>query len=123
MNKNIFGDPISACSNKPLTGYFRNGCCDTDDTDLGMHTVCIVATKEFLTFSKEVGNDLTTPLPRFGFDGVKPGDRWCLCALRWKEAFQNNCAPLVVLEATNEKTLEVATLDDLIEHAHYKTKI
>ena len=118
MNKNIFGDPISACSNKPLTGYFRNGCCDTDDTDLGMHTVCIVATKEFLTFSKEVGNDLTTPLPRFGFDGVKPGDRWCLCALRWKEAFQNNSAPMVVLEATNEKTLDVIPREDLISYAY-----
>ena len=118
MNKNIFGDPLSACSNKPLTGYFRNGCCDTDDTDLGMHTVCIVSTKEFLTFSKEVGNDLTTPLPRFGFDGVKPGDRWCLCALRWKEAFQNNSAPMVVLEATNEKTLDVIPMEDLISYAY-----
>ena len=117
MNKNIFGDPLSACSNNPLTGYFRNGCCDTDDTDLGMHTVCIVATKEFLIFSKEVGNDLTTPLPRFGFDGVQPGDRWCLCALRWKEALQHNYAPKVVLEATHEKTLDVIALNDLIKHA------
>ena len=80
-------------------------------------------TEDFLEFSKSRGNDLSTPRPEFNFPGVKAGERWCLCALRWKEAFQNNCAPLVVLEATNEKTLEVATLDDLIEHAHYKTKI
>ena len=80
MNKNIFGNPLIVCSHKPLTGYFRNGCCDTDDTDVGMHTVCIIATNEFLQFSKEVGNDLSTPLPEFGFDGVKAGDRWCLCA-------------------------------------------
>ncbi len=113
MNKNIFGDPISACSNKPLTGYFRNGCCDTDDTDLGMHTVCIVATKEFLTFSKEVGNDLTTPLPRFGFDGVKPGDRWCLCALRWKEAYDNGMAPPVFLDSTHIETLKLINLNIL----------
>ena len=118
MNKNIFGDPLIECSNEPLTGYFRTGCCETDDTDLGMHTVCIIATKEFLKFSKEVGNDLTTPFPQFGFDGVKPGDRWCLCALRWKEAFQNNSAPMVVLEATNEKTLDVIPMEDLIAYAY-----
>ena len=118
MNKNIFGDPLSACSNKPLTGYFRNVCCDTDETDLGIHTVCIIATKEFLKFSKEAGNDLTTPLPEFGFDGVKAGDRWCLCALRWKEAFQNSSAPMVVLESTNEKTLDVIPMEDLIPYAY-----
>ena len=118
MNKNIFGDPLIVCSHNPLTGYFRNGCCDTDDTDLGIHTVCIVATEEFLTFSKDAGNDLTTPLPGLGFDGVKPGDRWCLCALRWKEAFQNNSAPMVVLEATNEKTLDVIPMEDLISYAY-----
>ena len=122
-NKNVFGDPLMICSENPLTGYFRDGCCNTDDTDLGLHTVCIIATADFLIFSAERGNDLSTPRPEFNFPGVKAGERWCLCALRWKEAFQNNCAPLVVLEATNEKTLEVATLDDLIEHAHYKTKI
>ena len=118
MNKNIFGDPLITCSDKPLTGYFRNGCCDTDETDLGMHTVCIVATEEFLKFSKEIGNDLTTPLPEFSFEGVKAGDRWCLCALRWKEAFQNNSAPMVVLEATNEKTLDVISMKDLILYAY-----
>jgi uncharacterized protein (DUF2237 family) len=116
--KNVLGTILKVCSLEPLTGYFRNGCCDTDDTDLGMHTVCIIATKEFLKFSKEAGNDLTTPLPEFGFDGVKAGERWCLCALRWKEAFQNNSAPMVVLEATNEKTLDVIPMEDLIPFAY-----
>ena len=118
MNKNIFGDRLITCSKDPLTGYFRNGCCDTDDTDLGKHTVCIIANNDFLKFSKRTGNDLSTPLPEFGFDGVKVGDRWCLCALRWKEAFENNCAPMVFLEATNEKTLDVIRIEDLIAHAY-----
>ena len=116
MNKNIFGDPLIVCSHKPLTGYFRNGCCDTDDTDLGMHTVCIIATKEFLKFSKEVGNDLTTPLPEFGFDGVKPGDRWCLCALRWQEAYEQGKAPPVFLESTHEKTLKIVDFNILQQY-------
>ena len=118
MNKNIFGEPLISCSEKPLTGYFRNGCCDTDDTDLGMHTVCIIANQDFLLFSKAVGNDLTTPMPEYGFDGLKDGDKWCLCALRWKEALINNIAPKVVLEATNEKTLSVINIEDLIKHSH-----
>tara|TARA_Y100001934_G_scaffold15634_1_gene18828 strand:+ start:894 stop:1256 length:363 start_codon:yes stop_codon:yes gene_type:complete len=118
MNKNIFGEPLISCSEKPLTGYFRNGCCDTDDTDLGMHTVCIIANQDFLLFSKAVGNDLTTPMPEYGFDGLKDGDKWCLCALRWKEALLNNIAPKVVLEATNEKTLSVINIEDLIKHSH-----
>ena len=117
MNKNIFGEPLIICSQEPLTGYFRNGCCDTDDTDLGIHTVCIIATKEFLKFSKEVGNDLTTPLPEFGFDGVKDGDRWCLCALRWKEALDNNMAPPVFLDSTHYNTLKVLDLIDLQKYA------
>ena len=120
MDKNIFGDPLMICSNEPLTGYFRNGCCDTDSTDYGMHTVCIIATKDFLEFSKEAGNDLSTPVPEFNFNGLKPGDRWCLCALRWKEAFVNKKAPKVFLEGTNEKTLEVIDIDDLISHAYKK---
>ena len=118
VNKNIFGEPLIVCSAKPLTGYFRNGCCDTDDTDLGMHTVCIIANQDFLLFSKAVGNDLTTPMPEYGFDGLKDGDKWCLCALRWKEALLNNIAPKVVLEATNEKTLSVINIEDLIKHSH-----
>ena len=117
MNCNVFGDPLIVCSNSPLTGYFRNGCCDTDETDVGMHTVCVVASEEFLTFSKKVGNDLSTPIPEWNFEGVNPGDRWCLCALRWKQAYVNGFAPKVVLEATNEKPLEVIPIEDLIKHA------
>ena len=106
MNKNIFGDKLITCSKDPLTGYFRNGCCDTDDTDLGLHTVCIIATNRFLEFSKEVGNDLSTPMPDFGFSGIKEGDRWCLCADRWLEALQFNMAPKILLEGTHGKMLE-----------------
>ena len=121
MNKNILGEPLITCSKDPLTGFFRNGCCDTDESDLGIHTVCIIATEEFLQFSKSVGNDLSTPVPEFGFNGINAGDKWCLCALRWKEAFLNGFAPKVVLEATNERTLEVIPMKDLIKHA-YKRK-
>jgi len=121
MNKNIFGDPILECSKSPLTGYFRNGCCDTDESDVGMHTVCVVATQEFLNFSKQVGNDLSTPIPQWNFEGVKAGDRWCLCALRWKEALDSGCAPKVDLESTNEKALKHVKIEDLIEHS-YKVK-
>ena len=118
MANNVFGEPLINCSQNPLTGYFRDGCCNTDETDSGLHTICIVATEDFLQFSYEAGNDLSTPMPQYGFAGIKPGDRWCLCALRWKEALQNNCAPKVVLEATHEKTLEVIQLNDLIKHAY-----
>ena len=122
MNKNVFGEPLITCSTNPLTGYFRNGCCDTDNTDIGMHTVCIIVNKDFLLFSKAIGNDLTTPMPQHGFDGLKDGDKWCLCALRWKEALINNIAPKVVLEATNEKTLNVINIEDLIMHSHKHLK-
>ncbi len=118
-NKNIFGEALISCSQEPLTGYFRDGCCNTDDTDLGVHTVCIVATEEFLTFSKLIGNDLSTPIPEYAFPGVKPGDKWCLCAVRFKEALVNGVAPKVLLEATNEKTLDIVDMNDLIEHAYY----
>lgn len=121
-NKNVFGETLITCSNQPLTGYFRDGCCNTDETDVGIHTVCIVATEAFLQYSKTAGNDLTTPLPEWGFEGVKPGDKWCLCATRFKEAYENNCAPKVVLEATNEKTLDIISIDKLIEHAFYAVK-
>ena len=117
MNKNIFGEPLINCSNDPLTGYFRTGCCETDDSDYGVHTVCVETTKEFLEFSKSIGNDLSTPIPEYGFQGVKAGDKWCLCATRWKEALDNGCAPRVVLEATNEKTLEIIPMDQLIKYA------
>ena len=122
-NKNIFGQPLITCGTSPLTGYFRDGCCNTDDTDQGVHTVCIVATEEFLTFSKSVGNDLSTPLPQYSFPGVKVGDKWCLCALRFKEAYENNAAPKVILEATNEKTLDLVSMDVLIEHAFYSQEV
>ena len=118
MNRNVFGEPLITCSEKPLTGFFRNGCCDTDDTDVGMHTVCIIADKEFLLFSQAVGNDLITPMPQYGFSGLQEGDKWCLCALRWKEALINNVAPKVILEATNEKTLDVISMDDLIRYSY-----
>ena len=118
MNKNIFGEPLITCSNSPLTGFFRNGCCDTDETDTGMHTICVIVDQDFLLFSKAVGNDLSTPIPEYGFDGLKDGDKWCLCALRWKEALINNVAPKVVLEATNEKTLSVVNIQELIKYSH-----
>ena len=114
---NIFGEPLISCCNDPLTGYFRDGYCKTDASDRGSHTVCAVMTDEFLTFSRSRGNDLITPRPEFQFPGLKPGDKWCLCALRWKEAFEAGVAPLVVLEATNEKTLEYVNINDLIAHA------
>jgi len=115
--KNVFGEPLIACSMNPKTGYFRDGCCNTDDTDAGEHTVCIIASEEFLEFSKSVGNDLSTPMPQYHFEGVKPGDRWCLCALRWVEAYKNHCAPQIVLEATNETLLKYVTMDVLIDFA------
>jgi uncharacterized protein (DUF2237 family) len=120
MNKkNIFGEALLPCSTKPLTGFFRDGCCSTDATDVGEHTVCIIATAEFLEFSKYAGNDLSTPIPQYGFVGVKPGDKWCLCALRWVEAYKNNCAPQIVLEATNETLLKHVPMDVLLEYAYY----
>ena len=122
MNKNIFGEKLITCSESPLTGFFRNGCCDTDNSDLGMHTVCVIVSKEFLLFSKSKGNDLSTSVPEFGFTGLKAGDKWCLCALRWKEAFLNNLAPKVILEATNEKTLDVIKIEDLIKHSYKKSE-
>ena len=97
-NLNVFGQPLIACSTNPITGFFRDGCCNTNEEDFGVHTVCIVATTEFLEFSKQVGNDLSTPLPQYGFQGVKEGDKWCLCADRFKEAYDNGKAPKVLLE-------------------------
>lgn len=116
---NVFGEPLISCSTTPITGYFRDGCCNTDDSDFGMHTVCVIATAEFLAFSFEVGNDLTTPHPNWGFPGLQARDKWCLCAERFLEAQQAGFAPKVVLEATNEKTLKVVSMDILIENAHY----
>jgi uncharacterized protein (DUF2237 family) len=111
--RNVFGETIATCSNRPLTGFYRTGCCHTGPEDIGVHTVCVEMTAEFLAFSKARGNDLSTPQPEFGFPGLQPGDRWCLCAARWKEAFDAGMAPRVVLGATHEATLEIVPLADL----------
>jgi uncharacterized protein len=116
-SRNVFGEPLLPCSTAPVTGFFRNGCCDTSVQDVGSHTVCIVATKAFLAFSKSRGNDLSTPMPDYDFPGLKAGDRWCLCAPRWQEAFAAGQAPRVVLRATHEGALQFCSLDDLKRHA------
>ena len=103
--RNALGEPLEICSIKPMSGFYRDGCCNTGGEDTGSHTVCAVMTSEFLNFSKSHGNDLSTPVPEFGFPGLKPGDRWCLCAPRWQEAFEPNQAPRVVLRATHEAAL------------------
>ena len=115
--RNVLGSPIETCSMKPMTGFFRNGCCDTSPQDVGSHTVCVVMTAEFLAFSKSRGNDLSTPLPDHGFPGLKPGDRWCLCAPRWQEALEAGHAPRVVLRATHEGALAHCALADLKKYA------
>ncbi|MDO8898210.1 MAG: DUF2237 domain-containing protein [Bacteroidales bacterium] len=117
MAKNVFGEPLIECSTKPLTGFYRDGCCNTGEEDAGLHTVCAVMTEEFLTFSKSRGNDLSTPMPLYHFSGLKPGDNWCLCALRWVEAWQAGKAPKVILEATHEKTLDFVSLQELVKFA------
>jgi uncharacterized protein (DUF2237 family) len=115
--KNVFGEDLQLCSFKPLTGYFRDGCCNTDSGDLGLHVVCAEVTEQFLEYSKSRGNDLSTPNPDVEFPGLKPGDRWCLCALRWKEALDAGVAPPVILSSTNEKVLEIIELKDLKRYA------
>ena len=110
---NVLGTPLLACSFDPLTGYYRDGCCNTDHNDHGSHVVCAKVTQAFLDFSVSRGNDLVTPRPEFRFAGLKAGDRWCLCALRWLEAFQAGVAPPVVLEATHRKALEIVTIEQL----------
>ncbi|OPH83791.1 DUF2237 family protein [Nitrobacter vulgaris] len=112
-SRNVLGEPLQLCSIRPMTGFYRDGCCDTGPEDNGSHTVCVVVTAAFLDFSVSRGNDLSTPLPEFGFPGLKPGDRWCLCAPRWQEAFQANRAPRVVLRATHEGALTHCSLADL----------
>ena len=111
--RNVLGEPLQACSIRPMTGYYRDGCCNTGREAIGSHTVCAVMTLAFLEFSKSRGNDLSTPVPEFGFPGLKPGDRWCLCAPRWQEAFEANQAPRVVLRATHEGALVHCSLADL----------
>jgi hypothetical protein len=117
QQKNVFGEPIASCSDAPVTGFYRNGCCDTGPEDVGSHTVCAIMTDEFLAYTKSVGNDLSTPIPAYGFPGLKAGDRWCLCAARWKQAFDAGAAPRVVLSATNEAALEIVPLEELKRYA------
>lgn len=114
---NVFGEKLETCSDDPLTGFYRTGCCETGPQDSGRHLVCAVMTDEFLEFSKLQGNDLSTPIPQYNFPGLKEGDRWCLCALRWKEAYEAGMAPKVHLEATNEKVLKILEMDILIKYA------
>lgn len=115
--KNVFGGKLEMCSTSPMTGFYRDGCCTSGSEDLGLHVVCIEVTEEFLEFSSSRGNDLTTPVPEYQFPGLKPGDRWCLCALRWKEALDAGIAPPVILASTNEIVLEIISLQDLKKHA------
>ena len=116
-SKNVLGGELKPCSTRPVTGFFRNGCCETGPEDVGLHTVCAVMTAEFLAFSRRAGNDLSTPQPDFGFPGLTPGDRWCLCAPRWKESLDAGVAPPVVLEATHEETLAITPLGVLKDYA------
>ena len=114
---NVVGGQLLPCSTDPVTGFYRNGCCSTGPEDLGSHTVCVVLTAEFLDFSKSVGNDLSTPRPDWGFAGLNAGDRWCLCASRWLEAFHAGCAPEVVLGATHARALDVVPIELLTSRA------
>lgn len=114
---NVLGQALEPCSFEPLTGYFRDGCCNTDSTDTGRHTVCVVVTDDFLTFSRRKGNDLSTPAPAYGFSGLKAGDRWCLCASRWVEALVAGVAPKISLKSTHEDILDLVSLETLVEYA------
>lgn len=117
VERNVLGGPLEPCSREPLTGFFRDGCCRTGPDDAGVHTVCAVMTEAFLEYTVQAGNDLVTPRPEWGFAGLVPGDRWCLCAARWLEAAEAGQAPRVVLEATHEKTLQIVPLELLEKHA------
>ena len=115
--RNVLGEPLKHCSERPPTGFFRDGCCNTGAEDVGSHTVCALMTADFLAYSARAGNDLSTPMPEFGFPGLKPGDRWCLCAPRWQEAFEAGMAPKVVLAASHQSALDYCRLADLKKHA------
>ncbi len=117
METNVFGEPLIKCSTEPVTGFERKGCCESSEYDPGLHIICAAMTEEFLNFSYLRGNDLKTPYPDGGFPGLKPGDKWCLCAARWLEAYDAGVAPPVVLEATNEKMLEFISLEELVIYA------
>ncbi|MDJ0892133.1 MAG: DUF2237 domain-containing protein [Gammaproteobacteria bacterium] len=115
--QNVLGEALELCSLKPRTGFTRSGQCETGAEDIGSHTVCAEVTQEFLDYSRSRGNDLLTPVPQVGFPGLRPGDRWCLCAARWREALEAGCAPRIALRSTHERALEVVSLDDLKAHA------
>lgn len=115
--KNVLGEELAACSTDPMTGFYRDGCCNTGAHDVGLHVVCVQVTAEFLEFSRARGNDLSTANPAYQFPGLVPGDRWCLCAARWKEAYDAGVAPAVVLEASHMSTLEFASLEEMRQHA------
>jgi uncharacterized protein len=117
MAQNVLGGELEPCNFNPLTGFYRDGCCNTGAEDAGVHTVCTRVTEEFLSFSASVGNDLSTPHPEFGFEGLQPGDQWCLCAPRWQEALEAGMAPPVILAATHASTLEWVQLSDLTQYA------
>jgi len=114
---NVFDEALESCSEQPLTGFFRDGCCNTSDQDVGSHTVCVQVTADFLEFSRFRGNDLSTPQPEFGFPGLEPGDRWCLCAARWLEAHQHGMAPKVYLRRTHKRALEIVPMATLRKFA------
>ena len=114
---NVYDEPLDVCNDNPVTGFFRDGCCNTTDEDFGSHTVCVQLTEEFLEFSKAQGNDLSTPRPEFGFSGLNSGDRWCLCAPRWAEAYNNDAAPRVYLRRTHKRALEYVPLEILRTYA------
>ena len=115
--RNVLGGPLASCGTEPLTGFYRNGYCSSGPEDVGSHTVCSVVSAEFLALQRELGNDLSTPRPEYGFPGLKPGDRWCVVAVRWLQAYQAGAAAGVVLEATNARALEVVPLEALRQHA------
>ena len=114
---NVLGEPLQPCSMNPLTGFYRDGCCKTGEDDRGKHIVCAQRTEDFLNYTKSRGNDLSTAIPQFGFPGLKPGDQWCLCASRWKEALDAGMAPPIRLRATHEAALEIVSLEELQHHA------
>ena len=114
---NVLGEPMALCGDDPLTGFFRDGLCNTCDEDVGSHTVCIEVSSRFLEYSRFKGNDLSTPMPEFGFKGLREGDRWCLCAARWLQAYQDKMAPRVYLVSTHQRALEVVSLEILKQYA------
>ena len=117
LTLNVLGTDLQSCCHDPITGWYRDGYCRTDSQDQGSHTVCIRVTQPFLDFSISIGNDLSTTRTEYSFPGLKPGDKWCLCAARWKEAYDEGKAPKVLLEATHERTLAIVSIDQLIEHS------